>query len=238
MANGKDPAVLFYTNDFLSRTFTMSDEQVGKYIRLLCIQHQQGHLTELDMSNICKTYDEVIYSKFTKDGDIYYNERMKLEAEKRKNYSDSRRNNRKSKEGEKDDKTYVDTYVQHMGDGNENINENIINNKIEIVFNSWNAFAEMNGLTQIIKQTDKRIANIKNRLKEKDFNFDEILQRISESDFLLGKKTDWKIDFDFIFGSKNNWVKILEGKYGTNKSSSGVTDQQLLAIVKRHQARN
>ena len=32
----KDPAVLFYTNDFLSRTFTMTDEQVGKYIRLLC----------------------------------------------------------------------------------------------------------------------------------------------------------------------------------------------------------
>jgi len=31
----KDPAVLFYTQDFLTGTFTMTDEQVGKYIRLL-----------------------------------------------------------------------------------------------------------------------------------------------------------------------------------------------------------
>jgi hypothetical protein len=33
----KDPAFLFYSNDFLSGTYTMSDDQVGKFIRLLCI---------------------------------------------------------------------------------------------------------------------------------------------------------------------------------------------------------
>ena len=44
----KDPAVLFYTSDFLSGTFTMTNEQVGKYIRLLCLQHQKGRLTEKD----------------------------------------------------------------------------------------------------------------------------------------------------------------------------------------------
>jgi len=115
---GKDPAVLFYTNDFLSRTFTMSDEQVGKYIRLLCIQHQQGFLTEQDMLNICKTYDVAIYGKFIKDGDTFYNKRMKDEAIKRANYSESRRNNRKTT---KDDKI-CETYVPHMEDVNENVN--------------------------------------------------------------------------------------------------------------------
>jgi len=54
----KDPAVLFYTSDFLSGTFTMTDEQVGKYMRLLCIQHQKGMLTEQDMLSICKAYDK------------------------------------------------------------------------------------------------------------------------------------------------------------------------------------
>jgi hypothetical protein len=53
----KDPAILFYTSDFLTGTFTMTDEQVGKYIRLLCLQHQKGSLTEKDMLKICKTYD-------------------------------------------------------------------------------------------------------------------------------------------------------------------------------------
>ena len=87
----KDPAVLFYTNDFLSGTFTMTDEQVGKYIRLLCLQHQKGKLTEKDMLHICNTYDEDIYSKFVNEDGLYYNKRMYDESEKRKRYSESRK---------------------------------------------------------------------------------------------------------------------------------------------------
>ena len=46
---GKDPAVLFYTGDFLVGTITMNYEQKGKYIQLLCLQHQSGRLTEEEM---------------------------------------------------------------------------------------------------------------------------------------------------------------------------------------------
>ena len=53
---GTDPAILFYTSDFLTGTLTMSDKNVGKYIRLLCLQHQKGRLTEQDMLFICSTY--------------------------------------------------------------------------------------------------------------------------------------------------------------------------------------
>ena len=45
----KDPAFLFYSSDFLSGTMLMTDEEVGKDIRLLCLQHQKGHLKEKDM---------------------------------------------------------------------------------------------------------------------------------------------------------------------------------------------
>jgi len=69
----KDPAVLLYTSDFLSGTMTMADEQVGKYIRLLCLQHQKGFLTEKDMTYICKSYDEDVYGKFVKEDGKYYN---------------------------------------------------------------------------------------------------------------------------------------------------------------------
>ena len=122
----KDPAFLFYSSDFLTGTMFMDNEQVGKFIRLMCAQHQKGRLTEKDMLKICGTHDEDIFEKFALDGaGLYYNERLEQEVEKRKAYSESRRNNRKKKED------MIDTslsYVQHME--NENENENIIDNVV------------------------------------------------------------------------------------------------------------
>ena len=125
----KDPAFLFYSNDFLSGTMLMTDEEIGQYIKLLCLQHQKGHLKEKDMLNICKTYDEDIFSKFLKDEEgNYYNERLENETNKRKAYSESRRNNRRKKETcEEDMKNICNSYEEHME--NVNINENIIINK-------------------------------------------------------------------------------------------------------------
>ncbi len=128
----KDPAFLFYSSDFLSGTMLMSDEEIGQYIKLLCLQHQKGHLKEKDMLNICKTHNEDIFSKFKKDEEgNYYNERLEYESNKRKAYSESRRNNRKKKEEKEtykeDMKNICNSYEKHMG--NENANENININK-------------------------------------------------------------------------------------------------------------
>jgi hypothetical protein len=116
----KDPAFLFYPNDFLSGTITMSDDQIGKYIRLLCLQHQRGHLTEKDMLFICKSYDEDIFSKFKIDDEKkYYNDRLEHEIIRRKAYSDSRSKNRKTApakglSNKKDMKIISSTYDNHM----------------------------------------------------------------------------------------------------------------------------
>jgi len=123
----KDPAFLFYSNDFLSGTFTMSDEQVGKYIRLLCLQHQKYNLSEKDMMNICKSYDDDIFSKFIKSDDGYFNERLREVSEKRKAYSDSRRNNRNKYKKETHMNDICKTYDSHME--NEIEIENVIINK-------------------------------------------------------------------------------------------------------------
>jgi uncharacterized protein YdaU (DUF1376 family) len=121
----KDPAFLFYSSDFLTGTMLMTDEQVGKYIRLLCIQHQKGRLSEKDMLKICGSYDEDIFSKFHKDeAGLYYNERLEAEINRRLAYSESRRKNREKKN--KDVKNICDSYEAHME--NENENENINNN--------------------------------------------------------------------------------------------------------------
>ena len=95
----KDPAVLFYTSDFLSGTLTMNYEQKGKYITLLCYQHQQGFLLEDDFKAILDDTDIKVFNKFQKLSDgKYYNLKLKVESERRKAYADSRRNNRTKKD--------------------------------------------------------------------------------------------------------------------------------------------
>ena len=135
----KDPAFLFYPSDFLTGTIFMSDIQLGKYIKLLCIQHQKGHLSEKDMLNICKRYDKDIFDKFTKDNDgKYYNIRLQKEKKKKKKYSKSRSENRKNKI------TFENicfSYVKHMENENININNTsfinsyIKNNKLDNIIN-------------------------------------------------------------------------------------------------------
>lgn len=108
----KDPAVLLYTSDFLSGTYTMTDEQVGRYIRLLCLQHQKGKLTEKDMQSICKGYDSDVYEKFDIVDGYYINKRMYEEAQKRSKFTESRRKNASAKH-----------MPNHMENENENVNE-------------------------------------------------------------------------------------------------------------------
>jgi hypothetical protein len=113
---GKDPAFLFYSSDFLTGTMTMSNDQVGMYVRLMCLQHQKGKLTEKDMLNICKSYDEDVFQKFTKDEHgLYSNERLAFEIQRRIEYSQSRRKNRLGD-------NISTSYDPHMENENETIN--------------------------------------------------------------------------------------------------------------------
>lgn len=166
----KDPAVLFYTSDFLSGTFTLSNEQVGKYIRLLCLQHQKGILSEKDMMNICLSYDEDIWNKFQKTDEGFYNKRLKEEADKRVKFTESRRNNRasskkttKKKKGIPSDSHMIhhmtnicSTSVEHMENENENnnINNNNENTIIKDIINT-NSSKEVNEIIEQFKFLDE-----------------------------------------------------------------------------------
>lgn len=108
----------------------MTHEEVGKYMRLLCIAHAKGgYLTKQDMFKICDESDVDVINKFLTDGDgIYYNERLLSEITKRKKYSDSRSNNRKGKihKKQEDVSNICNSYDSHME--NENEDTNILNN--------------------------------------------------------------------------------------------------------------
>jgi hypothetical protein len=146
----KDPAVLFYTSDFLSGTFTMDNEQVGKYIRLLCLQHQKGKLSEKDMLSICKAYDSEIWDKFKVEDGLYYNDRMLNETIRRQKFSESRRNNAKSPKKE----STSEAYAKHMETETETENRTItINENINIDFEwFWNDYDKKIGDKQKLKK--------------------------------------------------------------------------------------
>jgi hypothetical protein len=185
MAN-KDPAFLFYPSDFLTGTMLLSNEQIGKYIKLLCLQHQHGSLSEKHMLQICGEYDEELYSKFKKDDDgKYYNERLQKETIKRKKYSESRRQNRMGgakKDEEKPsyddtyDSTYVETYDGHM----ENRNRNI-----DISTNKDNVEKRKTAKKDLPKKTYGEFNNVKltdedyEKLKEKFPDYEDKIEALS-----------------------------------------------------------
>jgi len=127
----KDPAFLFYSSDFLSGVSDLTMEERGQYITLLCIQHQKGVLTEKTIRLLVGSCSVDVLNKFTKDSDgNYYNERLKIESEKRNKFTESRRNNglkggRPIKSDKPSEESKNNLVVNHMGShmGNEDENK-------------------------------------------------------------------------------------------------------------------
>lgn len=205
---GKDPAVLFYTGDFLVGTMKMNYAQKGKYIQLLCLQHQDGHLSEDDMLSVCGDYDEKIFSKFVKDENgRYYNERMEQESIKRRRFVESRQRNLVKNDKEVQVEEHKERHMEaHMGNHtesrmeNENVNENknININDIKEIVEYLNT-----KLNTKYRYTTKSIqSNIRARLNE-GFSVDDFKTVIDK------KKQTWKgTDFEkylrpeTLFGTK------------------------------------
>ena len=94
MSRNKDPAVLFYTSDFLSGVMGLTMEERGQYITLLCLQHQKGALTNKDIELAVGKISKDVRAKFVENEQgCLYNPRMAQEAEKRRRYTESCRNN-------------------------------------------------------------------------------------------------------------------------------------------------
>jgi len=121
----KDPAFLFYYQDFIVGTTFMSNAEAGAYIRTLCHLADKGKITDVQIAMICDENIEMamkIIEKLEclKEG-IYYSKRLNTEVKKRKAFAESRRKNREGKKNKKANKI-CKTYVPHMEDENENIN--------------------------------------------------------------------------------------------------------------------
>jgi len=185
----KDPAFLFYTNDFSTGTQFFSDEQLGKYLRLLMAQHQHGHLSEKQVMFICKSYDKDILIKFKQDDNgMFFNERLDDEIFKRKKFTESRSNNKSGRKKasepilnnnsiKNESESYDLSYDNHMENVNRIKNKNTIkkqNKEPEPIYRSFkhlclyqNEFDKlfMNYTKEEIDETLDAIENYKDNTK-------------------------------------------------------------------------
>lgn len=92
---GKDPAFLFYPGSWLGGTMGMTFEEKGCYLELLMMQFNHEKFTELQAKQVLSVcFDHawpMLKQKFQTDGLYFWNERLKEEIEKRKNFIESRR---------------------------------------------------------------------------------------------------------------------------------------------------
>jgi len=202
----KDPAFLFYPSDFLIGTDDMTNEEIGCYIRLLCWQADRGALSDSKIKKICgELWDKSaeLQSKFTKQtSGKHFNKRLQSEIEKRKNYCNSRRDNRLNK---KHMSNIRKTYEKRMEneDVNVNVNKKENNNIINNIYNYWDS---VSGKRQI-KRTAKRTSHINARLNE--YAESEIKQAI---DYIVNSQ--WHIEnghvnLDIIIRSTEQVEKYL-----------------------------
>ena len=90
----RDPAFLFYSSDFLTGCASLTMEERGQYISLLCLEHQLGRLSEKTIRLSVGSVSVDVMDKFQQDENgLFFNERLEIEIEKRSNFIDTRRNN-------------------------------------------------------------------------------------------------------------------------------------------------
>ena len=93
----KDPAFLFYYQDFAFGTRFFTREEKGAYIDLLLEQADGKKLTLEYIQEVLGTdFDRLwnkLQTKFKKENGVFYNERLAFEIARRKKHSENQKNN-------------------------------------------------------------------------------------------------------------------------------------------------
>jgi uncharacterized protein YdaU (DUF1376 family) len=225
----KDPAFLMYPGDWNLGTMHMTLLEKGCYMELLMLQFARGKFTYAHAKHMLNGSFDLAWAtvkpKFSTDGEYYWNERLKLEVDKRAKFTESRRSNALIKKKTiNTDEHMHEHMLQHME--NENINKDI-KDKIEGMgeregFDTMPKCKDINDLPElkigaaielfkITKQTDVTKSDIKG------------LWNIFKEQNLTGHK--YYKNLDSIYSHFINWIKTQKiEKNGTTEQKKQRTD--------------
>jgi uncharacterized protein YdaU (DUF1376 family) len=207
----KDPAFLFYSQDFIVGTLAMTFEDRGKYIFLLAQMHQQGRMDEETIRLLVGSPSVKLQSKFQIDEKgFWYNERLEAEMEKRSKFVESRQQNgklggRPTKKKKPTKNLSVKSRLQKTKPTdnlpeNENIDSTLM---VYIKRNNYNNILKLEPITQ--EQTDKIKAKYPIAVIEK------VLAAMENRKDLVSKNK-------YIYLTLNNWC-AREAKGNTAEPS-------------------
>ena len=127
----RDPAFLFYSSDFITGTIELTDEEVGQYIKMMCYQHQKGHLSDELIKRLIPNISEFVLQKFIQDKQgNYYSKRLEEEIEKRSKHKEKQQiNGSRGGRPKKPNENPNETQQQPKQKPLENENEVVIENE-------------------------------------------------------------------------------------------------------------
>ena len=127
----RDPAFLFYSSDFITGTLELTNEEVGQYIKMMCYQHQKGHLSVELINRLIPNISDFVLQKFVQDKQgNYYSKRLDEEIEKRSKHKEKQQvNGSKGGRPKKPNENPNETQEQPKRKPLENENEVVIENE-------------------------------------------------------------------------------------------------------------
>jgi len=122
----KDPAFLFYSQDWIVGTSFLTMEERGQYITLLAMMHQHGRMTPERVGLLVGLVSVNLKEKFQVDENgCWFNERLEHESEKRSQFIEKQRINGKMGGRPKNpDLTQLKPKPKPKNNPTENENEN------------------------------------------------------------------------------------------------------------------
>lgn len=209
----KDPAILWYWNDWNGGTITLSRYAKGCYMDLLHAQFNNGHLSDAEVRTVLGQdygqYWPLLSKKFAMDSDgNYYNSRLNEEIARRKNFSLKQTANGK-KGGRPKAKTK--TKDNPTLNPNESLLENAIENENE--FNSKKESLTKIDLFASLFDDELYVENLAKTHKGKSLNqaFEECYQHHIVKPNPPIELWEWKQKL-------NTWLSLTKS-HGTNKTS-------------------
>jgi hypothetical protein len=204
----KDPAILFYTGDFLNGCTCLTMEERGQYITILCLQHQLGHLSEKTIRLSLGSVSVDVLKKLSKDSEgNFYNERMDSEMQKRAQFIETRKDN--GKKGGRPKKASAKPNGKPKEKLIEDINEN--RSLIDIEWLKWKEF------------------------KKTEFNFkykSGISEQASKTELINLSGNNEEIAIKIIEQSiANGWKGFFKLRNNGNNKGSGATKQELTEML-------
>ena len=214
-------------DQLIADTVDLNDEEFGKYVRILCNAWKQKARLPLDIERInqipknpnMKTTKYLLDRYFDKDNNGYTCKAQVDEWERVQRISNSNTENVNARWNKEN--IIQTNYDRNTSNSKSNSKSKSNNINYSNIMESWNKVIPTSHIQQM-NDTRKNLfkSRFKPYFKGSYEEWNNFLIKISNISFLWGSNDrQWKADFNWVL-NENNLLKILEGKYESDKIES------------------